>query len=71
MKKTIKISRSASGNGTTVTVTILEDGVTASYSLKTTATAIGASVRAATNSALDMLRQTREEIDRAATEEAA
>lgn len=66
MKKTIKISRPANGSGTTVTVTVLEDGITASYGLKSAATSIAESVEYATKGALDMLAQTRTAIDEAA-----
>lgn len=62
MKKTIKVSRSASGTGTVVTVTLVEDGVTASYGYKSSAMRIGDSVTIATKGALDQLQQVKAEL---------
>lgn len=64
MKKTIKISRSASGSGTIVTVTILEDGIQVSYAYKSSAMRIGESVDMATKACREMLAQAREAVDR-------
>lgn len=66
MKRTIKVSRPANGSGTTVTVTLLEDGVTVSYALKSAATSVAASIRAADKQAREMLAQARVEINEAA-----
>lgn len=63
MKRTIKISRPASGTGTVVTVTLLEDGITASYSYKSSATKVAESVEFADKQARDLLRQAREAVD--------
>lgn len=63
MKRTIRISRPANGSGTVVTVTLVEDGITASYAYKSSATKIGESIAFADRSARDMLRQAREHID--------
>lgn len=63
MKRTIKISRPASGAGTVVTVTLLEDGVTATYAYRSASTKIGESIKFADAGARDMLRQAREHID--------
>lgn len=64
MKRTIKIARPASGAGTVVTVTLVENGVTVSFALKTFTSGIAASIRSATQSAEDMLRAAQEEIER-------
>lgn len=63
MKRTISISRPASGSGTVVTVTLVENGITVKYALRSFTTGIGSSIRAATNTAKDLLRQAQEEVD--------
>lgn len=63
MKRTIAISRPASGSGTVATITLVEDGVTVKYALRTFTTSIGAAIRTATRSAEDMLAQAKYEIN--------
>jgi len=57
MTKTIKIVRSATAGHTIVTVTITENGVTATYGYKSAATAVKESVEIATKGALALLAQ--------------
>lgn len=69
MKRTIKVARPSSGSGTIVTVTLVRNGVTVTYALRTMTTAVGASVKAATSTAKDMLSQAEAEIEREAAED--
>lgn len=61
MNETISISRSASGAGTIVTVTLKENGVTAKYAYKSSAMRIKDSVEIARAGAQDMLDQVKAE----------
>lgn len=63
MKRTVKISRPANGSGTIVTVTLVEDGITATYGYKSSATKIADSIEFCDRAARDMLKQARTAVD--------
>lgn len=63
MKRTVKVTRPSSGTGTVVTVTLTENGVTATFQHKSSASSIKADVTYADKRAREMLADSMAAID--------